>query len=305
MTCSRQCLERLQKEAHASELDFTNTTPAFFLTMSALQLIVTQFLGYLISPHVQTLAALGIFSHWLGFTISYFLNTTKWLDFMEDVSILCMLTWSYSAINAPSRRQRLVYFCSTIWCLRLMIFVVYRVIVRGSDWRFDKLQKGRAYSFFGWTSGGTWCWLNFLSVWLLFDLKDSSPLSTQDFTGLYTFIIGLAIETIADVQKYQHNFSYKSGKNPLWISSGLWKFSRHPNYVGEVLLTFGTAIICSSGCFQTGQSWHCALCCFISPLWSFWFLFFTSLMLLEKRADKKWGGQKAYEQYKRNTPVFI
>jgi hypothetical protein len=43
----------------------------------------------------------------------------------------------------------------------------------------------------------------------------------------------------------------------------------------------------------------------VSPLWSFFFLFFTSLMLLEKGGDKKWGHLKAYQEHKASTPVLF
>ena len=42
-----------------------------------------------------------------------------------------------------------------------------------------------------------------------------------------------------------------------------------------------------------------------TPIWSMVFLVFTSLMLLEKKADKKWGRQKAYQNYKQNVPVLF
>ena len=57
----------------------------------------------------------------------------------------------------PSPRQQLVYACAVIWCVRLLAFLTYRILMRGSDFRFDKLNQASAYQFFGWTSGGTWC----------------------------------------------------------------------------------------------------------------------------------------------------
>ena len=48
-----------------------------------------------------------------------------------------------------------------------------------------------------------------------------------------------------------------------------------------------------------------ALIIAITPVWSLVFLLFTSLMLLEKRADKKWGRLKRYQEYKKNVPVLF
>ena len=45
--------------------------------------------------------------------------------------------------------------------------------------------------------------------------------------------------------------------------------------------------------------------CLVTPLWSFVFLLFTSLMLLEKRADKAFGHMPEYRHYKATTPVWL
>ena len=76
---------------------------------------------------------------------------------------------------------------------------------------------------------------------------------------------------------------------------------RHPNYFGENVLWLGVAIIAMSG----EPSFHGVCVCLVTPLWSFVFLLFTSLMLLEKRADQKWGTNTKYLQYKARTPVWL
>ena len=115
-----------------------------------------------------------------------------------------------------------------LWCVRLCAFVGYRVMVRGSDWRFDKLIKSPIYNLFGWTSGGTWCWANGFCLWYLADSPAGvlNPLDSLDCLGLSLFAVGLAIETVADLQKYNFNEQHLSGENSKWIASGLWGESR-------------------------------------------------------------------------------
>jgi len=311
----RALLDRLQKDAQPREIHDGNTSPDAFVMMVALQVIATQFAATSISERHVGAAALGIGTHWVGFAISTLLGTAKWFDLIEETSIFLMLGWSFQQIKssseiedgAPTERQRAVYLCAFVWCARLLVFVVYRVVVRGSDWRFDKLSRGtfstrnHGYHLFGWTSGGTWCWVNFFCLWQIADGDKGGALDAIDALGLAVFLSGFLLEIVADIQKYSHNAKHASGKSPTWIDSGAWSVSRHPNYVGEVVLWAGLSIVCANGCITTKD----ALLCFVSPVWSFFFLFFTSLMLLEKRADAKWGGNKAYEAYKARTPVFL
>ena len=86
-----------------------------------------------------------------------------------------------------------------------------------------------------------------------------------------------------------------------WIQSGLWAWSRHPNYFGEILAWVGMAMLCMGGV----NTWYAAALCWESPFFSAFFLVFTSLMLLEKRIDAKFGGQPRYEDYKRKTSVLV
>ena len=86
-----------------------------------------------------------------------------------------------------------------------------------------------------------------------------------------------------------------------WIDTGLWSRCRHPNYFGETTLWLGIAILAMSGQF----SLYGVCVCLITPVWSFVFLLFTSLMLLEKRADAKWGTNPRYREYKATTPVWL
>lgn len=299
-------LDRLQKDAQASELDFTNTSPYTFLLLSLLQVALALAVSSVMSPRFLNAAVANIGFHWLGFLISLILDTNMYFDITEDVQYLLVMAWSFlTIVGPPSSRQRLVYACATIWCMRLCAFVGYRVVVRGSDWRFKKLHKARAYSFFGWTSGGFWCWANGFALWLVADMpsKMQEPLGWLDAIGLGVFVLGFSAEILADFQKYAFNQKFASGRNTRWIESGLWAYSRHPNYAGEILLWSGLAIVCIGG---TGNI--CAstvLVAAVTPLWSLFFLLFTSLMLLEKKSDNKWQGQAAYESYKERTPVLF
>lgn len=80
------------------------------------------------------------------------ISSDKWFDVTEDISYFAILIWAYQSIDgAPSPRQNLVFSLALLWCTRLLIFLGYRVVVRGSDFRFDKLILEPCYNLFGWT----------------------------------------------------------------------------------------------------------------------------------------------------------
>ncbi len=115
--------------------------------------------------------------------------------------------------------------------------------------------------------------------------------------GLTIWLIGLVTETVADFQKY--NFKLRGAK--MWIDEGVWKASRHPNYLGEILVWLGFYIVSFTA--LSGIDRAIAL---LSPVYiAFVLLRVSGVPILEKSADQKWGQNKSYLVYKRNVPVLV
>jgi steroid 5-alpha reductase family enzyme len=261
----------------------------------------------MLPPPFAVAAALSLLSHWLGFGFSVLIGSNFLFDVTEDIAYAAIFAWIYASIEGePSLRQRIVFALAGLWIARLLAFLGYRIIMRGSDFRFSKLITEPCYNLFGWTSGGTWCFINGFCLWHLAGVPADvavAPLDILDAVGVATFCGGLLLEIVADVQKYQFNRAFAAGANTQWIATGVWKVSRHPNYCGEVTLWLGLSLV-SIGGLSNLRAIDVGLC-LVTPLWSLLFLTFTSLMLLEKAADKKWGRLKAYKAYKQRTPVLF
>ena len=103
---------------------------------------------------------------------------------------------------------------------------------------------------------------------------------------------------MADSQKSR--FRANPDNQGQFIRTGLWAYSRHPNYFGEIVLWIGVAIIA----LPVLQGWQWVA--LISPLFVIALLTrISGIPILERRADEKWSGQAAYEAYKAATPVLI
>ena len=122
--------------------------------------------------------------------------------------------------------------------------------------------------------------------------QGSSDLTWLDAVGLAVWLVGFVFEVIGDFQLDQ--FKKDPGNRGPIITSGLWKYTRHPNYFGEVTLWWGVWLIaCStSGGWKTvfGPATITALILFVS-----------GIPLLEK----KYQGNIQFEQYKRRTSAFF
>ena len=108
-------------------------------------------------------------------------------------------------------------------------------------------------------------------------------------------MIGFTLEIIADTQKT--NFRRINDNKDKFITTGLWKYSRHPNYLGEIILWIGVAIISYSS-LEINQ-----LFTLVSPVFTYLLLVYVSgINLLEKSGQNKWGNLNEYKEYKSKTP---
>ena len=114
--------------------------------------------------------------------------------------------------------------------------------------------------------------------------------------GSTFWIAGFILEVISDMQKRKFKKSNGNG----FITFGLWAYSRHPNYLGEIILWIGICII-SIPSLQNAQ-----FITLISPLFVYLLLTrISGINLLEEYADNKWGELESYQEYKKSTPILF
>lgn len=118
----------------------------------------------------------------------------------------------------------------------------------------------------------------------------------RDVVALGMFAVGLVVETVADWQKLAH----KQRPGARWMTSGLWKYSRHPNYFGEILLWWAVYILA----MPVLRGWQ--FMAILSPLVvCLLLLFLSGIPILERSGDRKWGADEEYVRYKKDTSVVV
>ena len=131
--------------------------------------------------------------------------------------------------------------------LYLASFLLFRVCTRKKDARFDKVRDNCLKFLVFWVFQMFWVFLCMMPVIYLNsrgelgELLNLVPIGGWDYVGWITFAVGIIIQAVADYQKYQ--FRKNPAHKGLFCADGVWHWSRHPNYFGEILIWWG-AFLC-------------------------------------------------------------
>lgn len=230
------------------------------------------------------------------FLVAFKLQSDKLTDASYAVTFIVLAV--YSTVIAGFSAFHLVLLATVVlWAIRLGSFLLYRVSVIGKDSRFDQM-RGNFVKFSGfWILQAVTVWVLMLPV--LLASQHDTAVEPPVIVGLIIWLVGLSIEAIADLQKFR--FSQKPENKGKWIESGIWKYSRHPNYFGEIMVWLGVYMIAVQALPIVP-----ALVALASPLFIATLLLFVSgIPLLEKAADARWGDNPKYKAYKRRTSILI
>jgi len=234
--------------------------------------------------------------NWLVFVPSYAAQTERYFDLTGSLTYLTVVACGVALGNRDPRALLLALLVGA-WALRLGTFLFSRIRREGADRRFDVLKPDFARFLLTWTLQGLWVFLTVSCALAAITAVTAEPLGGLAAVGTAVWIAGFAIEAIADRQK--RVFRADPANRGRFITSGLWAWSRHPNYCGEILLWIGVALVAVPAL----SGWQ--LVTLISPLFVYVLLTrISGIPLLESRSDEKWGGDSAYEAYKAHTPVL-
>jgi steroid 5-alpha reductase family enzyme len=249
-------------------------------------------------PVFALCAALAFAINWLAFMPAALARTEHYYDLVGGVTYISVTVAAVLLSGDLDLRATLVAAMVMVWAVRLATYLFLRISKVGKDSRFDEM-KTRPLSFLvAWTVQGLWVLLTAAAALAVITGGAREPLGAVGIAGIAIWAIGMLIEIVADRQKSA--FKGDPANEGRFINVGLWAWSRHPNYFGEITLWTGMAIVAVP--VLSGWQWATL----ISPVFvAFLLIKVSGIPLLEKKADERWGGQDDYEAYKRRTPVLV
>ena len=259
------------------------------------------------SQHGATVQGIPVFAlavavifliQWLAFVAAYLLKTEGFFDLTGAATYIGVTIMALLLSPAVDARSMLLAALVAIWAARLGTFLVRRIRKAGKDARFDELKVSFVRFLSVWTIQGLWVTFTAAAALAAITSATRKDLDLFAVTGAIVWILGFGVEAAADFQKGR--FRADPANKGEFIRSGLWAWSRHPNYFGEIVLWIGVAVIA----LPVLQGWQ--LVTLISPAFVALLLTRVSgIPILEKRADETWGGRPDYEAYKRRTSVLV
>jgi steroid 5-alpha reductase family enzyme len=245
-----------------------------------------------------------------GFLLIMVIMTILWIAsvFLKNVSIVDLfwglgfvVTGAYYFLNTqgPEPRKILLIVLITLWGLRLSLYLAWRNIGKGEDFRYGQFRKHYGESRYWWISFFQTFLLQGILMWLISaPLLGSQfygsdiPLSIFDYLGLFLWFTGFCFETIGDLQ-LAHFKANPANKGKV-MSTGLWRYTRHPNYFGDAAVWWGFGFFCvAAGSYLPVLG---------SVLMTALIIKVSGVALLEKSLKDK---KPEYKEYIDKTSAFI
>lgn len=228
---------------------------------------------------------------------------------LRDVSIVdvcwgpgfAVLAWGYwlAPGGAPGPRPVVAAALVTLWGLRLGVHIATRRRGMGEDPRYRAMRAARGPAFW-WQSLFVVFWLQAAILWfvalpLLLLARGPQPpaLTVTDVLALLLFAAGFAFEAVGDAQLRRFKASLASRGKVL--DTGVWRYTRHPNYFGDALLWWGLSL----GAVSARGGW---LTLASPALMTFLLLRVSGVALLERGLM---SSKPAYADYAARTPAFF
>ena len=249
-------------------------------------------------PVVVLCAGAAFAINWLAFIPSYLKRTEHYFDLVGSLTHFTLILVALVGSSDLDLRAIVVSILVGVWAARLGSFLFLRARKTGGDGRFDTIKHHPGTFFSWWSLQALWVLVTGSCSLAVITSMDRESFGWFAVVGVALWGTGFLMEIVADRQKSR--FRSESKNSGSFIQSGLWAWSRHPNYFGEILLWIGIAVLAIP--LLSGWRWVAL----ISPIFVFVLLTrISGIPILERRANERWGDDPEYREYLRSTPILL
>ena len=249
-------------------------------------------------PLFALCGSIGFALHWALFIPSYAFKTEHYFDLTGSLSYIT--TVAAAIVFNPSLDLRDLIICAmiTVWALRLGSFLFWRIKKDGQDKRFIVMKTKFTWFLMTWTIGGLWVLVTMAAGLAALTSNITAELGLISYLGIALWLLGFIVEVTADNQKTE--FRKNPDNRNRFITTGVWSWSQHANYFGEITLWFGLALVA----LPVLSGWQLAT--LISPVFVYFLLTKVSgIPLLDRLAKQKWGTDSDYLSYTQATSKLL
>ena len=249
-------------------------------------------------PLFALCGSIGFALHWAVFVPSYAFKTEHYFDLTGSLSYIT--TVAAAIVFNPSLDLRDLIICAmiTVWALRLGSFLFWRIKKDGQDKRFIVMKTKFTWFLMTWTIGGLWVLVTMAAGLAALTSNITAELGLISYLGIALWLFGFVVEVTADNQKTE--FRKNPDNRNRFITTGVWSWSQHANYFGEITLWFGLALVS----LPVLSGWQLAT--LISPVFVYFLLTKVSgIPLLDRLAKQKWGTDSDYLSYTQATSKLL
>lgn len=224
----------------------------------------------------------------IGFILISFFLQSKENEFVES-------QYFYQA-------KHLVNFFVFIWGFRLALYILIRNLGKTEDWRYQNFRKiWRKHNIPEWLGAYVQVFLLqgvlmfMVAIPIIYTNSSNHSINLLTISGAILWLIGFLFEAVGDYQLSE--FKKNPDNKGKIMRYGLWKYTRHPNYFGEIVMWWGIGIMSVNI-----SSYFSIIICLISPVTITWLLTkISGVPMLEN----KYKNDMEYQEYIKSTPAFF
>jgi steroid 5-alpha reductase family enzyme len=233
----------------------------------------------------------------LAFIIGILKKNNAIVDSCYGLGYVVVVWVSFILLDPFSLRQLITTILVTIWGARLFFYVTIRNWGKPEDYRYQAMRRrfgdkiiSKSYTNIYLFQGLIILIVGFSALFI--NVSDNPSINWLDFIGIILWIIGFYFEAIGDYQLYK--FKKDPQNKGKVMDQGLWKYTQHPNYFGEVVMWWSIYILSVSIPFGF-------ITVFSPVIITFMIIKVSGIRLLNRRFD----GDDKYADYRKKTSVFF